>query len=117
MPILTGDWKQDFLCFDGRINRKVFLFRNLILYGISIVVHLLMWLIFSSAASWIVSVAFAAPGFSLGIRRLHDLDKTGWFSLIYFIPVVNVIFELYLLFCKGTEGMNRYGSDPLENID
>ncbi len=116
MPILSGDWKQDFLYFDGRINRRVFLFRNLILYVISIVVNFLVWLALSSAALWIVSAAFAAPGFSLAIRRLHDLDKTGWFSLIYFIPIVNIIFEFYLLFCKGTEGTNRYGSDPLEKI-
>ncbi len=117
MPILTGDWKQDFLYFDGRINRKVFLFRNLILYGISIVVNLVVWLVIGSSASWIVSVAFAPPAFSLGIRRLHDLDKSGWFALIYFIPVLNIILELYLLFFKGTEGMNRYGSDPLGNMD
>ena len=114
MPTLSGDWKQDFLCFEGRINRKVFVLRNLILYGASVLVNLVMWLVLGDVLG-IVSLIFAVPGFSLGIRRLHDLDKSGWFALIYFIPVLNLALEIYLLFWKGTEGSNQYGSDPLQN--
>lgn len=58
---------------------------------------------------------------SLSVRRLHDLDKPGWFLLIqalFFIPGINLIlfiFNLYLLFAPGTKGANKYGDDPLEN--
>lgn len=49
----------------------------------------------------------------LAIRRLHDLDRSGWFYLTSLVPVVNVILGLYLLFAKGTDGANQYGPDPL----
>ena len=48
------------------------------------------------------------------IRRLHNLDKSGWFILIILIPIINVVFGWYLLLEKGTSGSNRHGSDPLE---
>lgn len=53
-------------------------------------------------------------GFSLLIRRFHDLGKKGWFSLLIFIPFINVIIHLYLLFATGAAGENMYGnpSDP-----
>jgi uncharacterized membrane protein YhaH (DUF805 family) len=47
------------------------------------------------------------------VRRLHDLDRSGWWALFAFVPLVNFIFGLYLLFKRGTEGPNRYGADPL----
>lgn len=47
---------------------------------------------------------------SLSVRRLHDLDRSGWFYLISFIPYVNFIYGIYLLFFKGTPGVNRFGA-------
>ena len=44
------------------------------------------------------------------IRRLHDIDMSGWFSLLFLIPLVNLIFGIYALAKKGTEGVNRFGS-------
>ncbi len=49
----------------------------------------------------------------LMIRRLHDLDKSGWFALVAFIPLVGMIFSIYLFCAKGVEGWNKYGADPL----
>ncbi|HFB66173.1 MAG TPA: DUF805 domain-containing protein [Aeromonadales bacterium] len=49
------------------------------------------------------------------IRRLNDLDKTGWLSLLTFIPIVGAIFGLYVLFAKGSPGSNSYGPAPDEN--
>jgi uncharacterized membrane protein YhaH (DUF805 family) len=44
------------------------------------------------------------------IRRLHDINMSGWFSLLFLIPLVNLIFGIYALVKKGTEGVNRFGS-------
>ncbi|WP_144394720.1 DUF805 domain-containing protein [Pleionea sediminis] len=49
------------------------------------------------------------------IRRLHDLDKSGWYWLINLIPVINIIFALYVLFAPGTQGSNQFGPKPLPN--
>ena len=43
-----------------------------------------------------------------GIRRLHDLNKSGWYLLLAFIPLVNVIMILYLLFASGKVEGNRW---------
>lgn len=51
-------------------------------------------------------------GIAQGVKRLHDVDKSGWLLLLGLIPVVNFFFGLYLLFADGTVGPNQYGPDP-----
>ena len=52
--------------------------------------------------------------FLLMIRRLHDLNGSGFFCLQNFVPLVNISLGLYLFLKKETEGDNDYGSDPLD---
>jgi uncharacterized membrane protein YhaH (DUF805 family) len=49
------------------------------------------------------------------IQRLHDLNKSGWMSLLVLVPFVNVFFGLYLVFANGTRGANDYGLAPPPN--
>lgn len=49
------------------------------------------------------------------IQRLHDLEKSGWLSLLMLIPLVNMFFGLYVLFAPGSSGANRYGNPPPPN--
>lgn len=46
------------------------------------------------------------------VKRLHDLNKSGWLILLFLIPIVGAIFALYVLFADGTVGPNQYGDDP-----
>jgi uncharacterized membrane protein YhaH (DUF805 family) len=51
------------------------------------------------------------PGLAVSVRRLHDLSLSGW-TLVLLIPVIGSI-VLTVWYCmKGTEGPNRFGSDP-----
>lgn len=50
----------------------------------------------------------------LMIRRLHDLGKHGMFWLVALIPVVGLIFSIYLFCAPGQVGWNQFGSDPLD---
>ena len=51
----------------------------------------------------------------LVIRRLHDVDKSGWWYLIIF-TIIGMI-PLLIWYCsKGTDGDNRFGKDPLEQL-
>ena len=51
----------------------------------------------------------------LVIRRLHDVDKSGWWYLIIF-TIIGII-PLLIWYCsKGTNGDNRFGKDPLEQL-
>ena len=47
----------------------------------------------------------------LSIKRFHDMGKSGWLTLLYLVPIVNIfIFFLQLLF-EGTEGPNRFDEE------
>jgi uncharacterized membrane protein YhaH (DUF805 family) len=43
------------------------------------------------------------------IRRLHDLNQSGWLSLLILVPLVNVFFMLYVMIAPGTKGSNNFG--------
>ena len=81
---------QNYFTFSGRLNRKPFILRSIV-------------------ATFVPILA----GFSLGIRRCHDLDKSGWWLLLGMIPYINVAWGLYLMCKRGTVGRNRYGDDPI----
>ncbi len=61
----------------------------------------------------IISLGLLLPGISVSVRRLHDIDRTGWWILIGFVPLVGAILLLIWYCSKGTPGPNTYGSDPL----
>lgn len=52
------------------------------------------------------------PSLAVAIRRLHDIDRTGWWWLIAF-TVIGLIVLIVWACQKGTTGPNRYGPDPL----
>jgi len=53
--------------------------------------------------------------FIIAKRRLNDLDKTGWMSLLFLIPIVNFVVGIWLTFGRGTDGSNRFGLAPSQN--
>lgn len=61
---------------------------------------------------FLYSLAMIIPSIAVGVRRLHDIGKTGLMYLIIFIPLIGAIW-LIILFCiEGNEGDNKYGFDP-----
>ena len=52
------------------------------------------------------------PGLALAVRRLHDVGKSGWFYLIFLIPIIGVIWLLVLFCLEGKKEDNKYGSNP-----
>ncbi|GAA0585460.1 DUF805 domain-containing protein [Caenispirillum bisanense] len=55
------------------------------------------------------TLAVIIPSLAVGVRRLHDVDKSGWWLLIAFIPVLGILVLLYFMVIKGSEGDNRFG--------
>jgi uncharacterized membrane protein YhaH (DUF805 family) len=54
------------------------------------------------------------PSLAVGVRRLHDIGKSGWMWLIAFIPLAGAIW-LLILFCEDSEpGSNNWGDNPKE---
>jgi len=80
--------------FQGEILKTIP--RNLVINVLSILISLLLFLFF----------------FSVLTRRLHDLNKSGWLSLLVFVPLANVIMGIILLFKPGTHESNKFGAQP-----
>ena len=57
-------------------------------------------------------VGTVIPYWALLIRRLHDTNKTGWWVLTMFIPLVGPIIHLLLCCHPSHKGPNKYGADP-----
>jgi len=61
--------------------------------------------------SVILQLGSIIPGISIGVRRLHDINKSGWWYLLLLIPIVNI--WLIILVCKkGDLEDNRFGKSP-----
>lgn len=58
------------------------------------------------------SLVILFPSLAVSVRRLHDVNKSGWFMLIGLVPLVGVIWLLVLDCTAGDLGPNRYGQDP-----
>lgn len=116
-------FKELFFTSKGRLNRKSYIYRSFFLSVVLFVVQGILSfaaetfgaldLLFSIVA-FVLGIFQLAANIMMGVRRLHDLDKCGWWMLLLLVPLVNLFFCLYLLFFKGTEGPNEYGDDPLQ---
>ncbi len=60
----------------------------------------------------LVALALFIPSLAVTIRRLHDTNRTGWWYLISFLPLIGGIWLLVLTVLDGTPGTNRFGPDP-----
>jgi uncharacterized membrane protein YhaH (DUF805 family) len=60
----------------------------------------------------LAALAVTLYGMRLAILRCHDCDKTGWWSLLLWLPTVNVIVSIVLALAPGTDGPNEYGPAP-----
>ena len=122
-----------FFTFSGRLNRKPYILRSLAATLLPVILAIVLFFVFAGGFktgqdylhrdllwlhvifhSLLIILAIVA-GFSLGVRRCHDLDKSGWWLLLGVIPYINVAWGLYLICKRGTVGSNRYGADPIRD--
>lgn len=61
---------------------------------------------------FMIMIGVALMQIFINIRRLHDINRSGWFILALFIPIIQIIMLLILLFSPGTTGDNKYGKKP-----
>lgn len=101
--------------FRTRSSRSEYWWWTLFAILVGIAAIILDEVLFGGAAvlDTISSLALLLPGLAVSIRRLHDVDRSGWWFLIVF-TVVGIIFPLLYWYIKpGTLGTNKYGPDPL----
>ncbi len=108
--------------FSGRAPRSEYwywtLFYLLILVGGGLLV-VVLGVTFNGqpgipAAIFVISLfALFLPMLAVSVRRFHDLDRSGWWFLMYFVPYIGNIIALIWFMFRGTAGDNRFGPDPL----
>ena len=107
---------RNYVTFSGRTSRSEFwywtLFALLVAIASSIIDHTIFPFASTGPIEGLTSLVLFLPGLAVSIRRLHDIDRTGWWWLIAF-TVIGVILLLVWAGTRGTAGANRYGDDPL----
>jgi uncharacterized membrane protein YhaH (DUF805 family) len=96
---------RNYVNFNGRAGQAEYWYFVLFNFLISIALGVVGYVIHSDLLSNLYSVAVFLPGIAVGIRRMHDVGKSGWFLLIPF-------YNFYLLCIEGDNGENEYGYDP-----
>jgi len=133
------DFKTLLFTYTGRINRAQYWTAVVIYIAAMVVLGIITFLIGMGMLFLILAVIVYIPmivsGVMVGIKRLHDRDKSGWWLLVFYLlpgvlsslgPTIgaNFIFSLAgfavsvwglveLGFLRGTPGPNQYGPDPL----
>ncbi|WP_077338266.1 DUF805 domain-containing protein [Pseudocolwellia agarivorans] len=110
MEHFVGTFKK-YADFKGRARRKEYwmfiLFYLIIIIGLSIVDYT----IGTGFLSSIFSLVMFVPSLSIAARRLHDTGRTGWWQLIYLVPLVGLIVMLIFL-TQDSHDANDYGQNP-----
>ena len=111
--------KEKYFDFKGRAPRSEYWWFALFGWAMMIILSILDDLIFNTASGYgflttIWGLLILLPSIGVGIRRLHDLDKSGWWLLISLIPIIGFFILVFFFVKQGTRGQNRFGVDPLE---
>lgn len=96
---------RNYVMFNGRARRQefwmFFLFNTIIAFVFGFVCRLIS----VPQLAGLYTLAVLLPSIAVGVRRMHDIGKSGWFILI---PIYNLI----LAATEGDKGENQYGADP-----
>lgn len=108
---------KQYVDFSGRARRKeywMFILFNIIFSAIAMTIDYVLGLsvMGSGPIGMIYSLAILLPSIAAVVRRLHDINRSGAWILIGFIPLIGQIWLLVLLIKAGDAGDNKYGSDP-----
>jgi uncharacterized membrane protein YhaH (DUF805 family) len=110
---------QNYVGFRGRAARSEYWYWTLFVYLLLIVAWLIDMTVFGfnttgvNPITVLATLATLLPTLAVSARRLHDIDRSGWWALLIF-TVIGYIVLIYWAFLRGTVGTNRFGPDPLE---
>jgi uncharacterized membrane protein YhaH (DUF805 family) len=100
---------QNYATFSGRARRSEYWYFFLFNFIILVVLGIIDATLKTKIVSNIYTLVILIPGTAVGIRKMHDIGKSGWFFLI---PIYNLI----LASKEGKKGKNEFGEDPKGTI-
>jgi uncharacterized membrane protein YhaH (DUF805 family) len=111
------DWKQYLFSFQGRIGRArwwLMVLLSIVASGIAARINLSTSGDPRYGIGGILEIVMLWVTLAVAVKRWHDRDKSGWWVLIYFVPIIGWIWVLVENGClRGTPGPNRFGPDTL----
>ena len=105
---------KKYATFSGRASRSEYWF----FYLFTFVLFAILQLIASNSTAvsvlvLLVLLGLFVPSIAVGVRRLHDVGRSGWWLLLGLIPLVGALVLFVWSVSGGTAGDNSYGPDPL----
>lgn len=99
--------------FSGRASRSEYWFWYLAILLGYVVYFVLVTVSFELGLVYLIALVLAVfvPTLAVGVRRLHDIGKSGWLTLLGLIPFVGIILLVFALM-DSTPGANAYGPNP-----
>ena len=117
------EYHESFFSTNGRIRRSTYIGRSLLLIipsGMAYLAYIDSLDSYNAdiemAFGAIVLLAVWITSMIQFVKRLHDINLSGWLSLLLLIPYAGGLFGLIILFIDGTKGPNQYGVDPKGRI-
>ncbi len=104
---------SNYVNFSGRAARSEYWYWILFYYIGLAIAGVIDAAIGATVLSGIFVLGTFLPALAVAVRRLHDLDRSGWWICLAFIPLVGAIILLVWFCTRGTVGPNRFGPDPL----
>lgn len=106
---------KKYAVFNGRARRKdywmFFLFNIIIAFVLGFVEGLVGG---PGVIGLLYSLSVLIPGIAVSVRRLHDTERSGWWLLIAFVPIIGAIVLLVFMVQDSKSGQNQYGANPKE---
>ncbi|MGD1065460.1 MAG: DUF805 domain-containing protein [Vulcanimicrobiaceae bacterium] len=106
---------RKYTVFQGRSGRAEFWWFTLMNVIVAFVLLMAFGAISRNLGSAIVTIyelLILLPTLGLAIRRLHDINKSGWWIFISFVPFVGGLILLIFYILPGTPGENQFGPSP-----
>ena len=123
-PSAVATCFSKYATFSGRARRAEFWWFALFNSAVFVILSVIE-LTFGDAHRWMMGeggpglvggvywLAILLPSLAVTVRRLHDTDRSGWWLLLEFVPVIGPLVLIWFLATPGTAGPNRVGPDPL----
>lgn len=109
--------QENYVNFSGRANKAEYWYFVLGSVILSVLINIIGAILpdtIGMVLSGALSLGIMLPSIGAAVRRLHDINKSGWFFLIALIPF-GVFYLIYLLIQSSDQGPNQYG-EPSKNL-
>ena len=112
---------SNYATFEGRAMRSEYWYWVLFTLLVSMGLNLLEAMLQSTGPDMVLafnliglafSLATLVPSIAVGIRRMHDVGKSGW-NILWSLTIIGVLYVLYLYVQPSQPGANAYGAQPV----